>query len=146
MSANRTRITYIERKAGELEGDARIGRVTYSKSGRSIQYAEMEFVPIQGFKANYLETASSEEYWLKIRSQPDRRSPGMFQKPLSKSRSAHCVPATSPRRTTGLGLLICNDKHYKGQWPLPDRSRQGKRITLTLDMDRDCSCLLNRCL
>lgn len=55
---------YIERKGGELEGDARIGRVTYSKSGRSIHYAGMEFVPSQGFKSNYRETESGEEYWI----------------------------------------------------------------------------------
>lgn len=55
---------YIERKAGDLEGTARIGLVTYSKSGRSLSYAGMEFIPIQGFKANYLETSSQEEYWI----------------------------------------------------------------------------------
>lgn len=55
---------YIERKAGELEGVARIGRVTFSKSGRSLTYAGKEFIPIRGFKANYLETASNEEYWI----------------------------------------------------------------------------------
>lgn len=32
MSSHRKRIMYIERKAGELEGTARIERVTYSKS------------------------------------------------------------------------------------------------------------------
>lgn len=55
---------YIERKAGELEGNARIGRVTYSKSGRSLRYANMEFIPVQGYKYNYLETSSDEEYWI----------------------------------------------------------------------------------
>lgn len=55
---------YIERKAGELEGVARIGRVTYSKSGRSLRYGGMEFIPIQGFKSNYLEAESGEEYWI----------------------------------------------------------------------------------
>lgn len=55
---------YIERKAGELEGVARIGRVTYSKSGRSLRYAGMEFIPVQGFKSNYLETEAGHEYWI----------------------------------------------------------------------------------
>ena len=29
-----SKIMYIERKAGELTGDARIGRVSFSKSGQ----------------------------------------------------------------------------------------------------------------
>jgi hypothetical protein len=70
MASQRTRIMYIERKAGELEGAARIGRVTYSKSGRSLRYADKEFVPIQGYKANYMEIESREEYWI---SGPKRR-------------------------------------------------------------------------
>lgn len=64
MSLHKKRIMYIERKAVGLEGTARIGRVTYSKSGRSLCYAGKEFIPIQGYKANYLETSSQEEYWI----------------------------------------------------------------------------------
>jgi len=55
---------YIERKAGELEEFSRIGRVTYSKSGRSLRYNGMEFIPIRGSKSNYLEVASGEQYWI----------------------------------------------------------------------------------
>lgn len=64
MPTHRSRIMYIERKAGGLEGSARIGRVSFSKSGRSLRYAGMEFIPIQGFKANYMPVETGEEYWI----------------------------------------------------------------------------------
>jgi len=46
---------YIERKAGNLTGPARIGRVTYSKTGATIYYRGKEFRSLKdaGFKANY---------------------------------------------------------------------------------------------
>lgn len=64
MSARKTRIMYIERKAGGIEGPAWIGRVTYSKSGRSLVYRGRTLIPIQGFKANYMDFESLEEYWI----------------------------------------------------------------------------------
>ncbi len=38
MSRHKTRIMYIERKQEALNGPARIGRVVFSKSGRSVSY------------------------------------------------------------------------------------------------------------
>jgi hypothetical protein len=64
MSAKKTRIMYIEKKAGEIEGPARIGRVTFSKSGRSLFYAGKEFCRISVFKANYMDIETGEEYWI----------------------------------------------------------------------------------
>lgn len=64
MSSHRARIMYIERKAGEPEGAARIGRVVFSKSGRSLRYGGRELIPMQGFKSNYLDVESREEYWI----------------------------------------------------------------------------------
>ena len=63
---HKTRIMYIERKAGELTGAARIGRVTYSKTGATIYYHGMEFQSLKGagFKANYFEVNTHEEYWI----------------------------------------------------------------------------------
>ena len=68
----KSRIMYIERKAGALTGDARIGRVTFNKTGRSIYYRDQVFrrIPGGGFKSNYLEEATGEEYWI---SGPKRR-------------------------------------------------------------------------
>ncbi len=64
MSTRKTRIMYIECKANGIEGDARIGRVAYSKSGRSLVYRGRTYIPIQGFKANYMDSDSGEEYWI----------------------------------------------------------------------------------
>lgn len=57
---------YIENKSEGLSGSARIGRVTFSKSGKSIYYGEKEFRSLKGhgFKANYREVASGDEYWI----------------------------------------------------------------------------------
>jgi hypothetical protein len=60
----RTRIMYIESKAEGLNGPARIGRVTFNRTGRTLSYKGQSFRRIQGFKANYLETGSWEEYWI----------------------------------------------------------------------------------
>jgi hypothetical protein len=64
MPSTKTRIMYIECKSGSAEGLARIGRVTYSKTGRSLTYAGHTFIPIQGFKSNYLNTDTNETYWI----------------------------------------------------------------------------------
>ncbi len=61
-----SRIMYIERKAGELTGTARIGRVTFSKTGKTLSYRGLKFQSLKGagFKANYVELDSGEEYWI----------------------------------------------------------------------------------
>ena len=60
------RIMYIENKSEGLIGQARIGRVTFSKSGKSIYYKEKEFRSLKGkgFKSNYFEVSSGDEYWI----------------------------------------------------------------------------------
>lgn len=62
----RRRVMYIEHKNGpsELTGDARIGRVTFSKSGNSIHYNGTTFVRGNGFKANYFEVGTGNSYWI----------------------------------------------------------------------------------
>lgn len=63
---HKTRIMYLERKAGNLTGPARIGRVTHSKTGATIYYRGKEFRSLKGagFKANYYDVESGEEYWI----------------------------------------------------------------------------------
>ena len=63
---HRTRIMYIERKAGNLTGPARIGGVTYSKSLATIYYRGRQFRSLKGagFKANYYDVATGEQYWI----------------------------------------------------------------------------------
>lgn len=62
----KVRIMYIERKAGNLTGEARIGKVTFSKTGKSIYYQGQMFQSLKGygFKANYFNTDTNEEYWI----------------------------------------------------------------------------------
>lgn len=66
MSRHRTRIMYIEDKSEGLEGPARIGRVTYSKSGRSLTYAGRTFQSLDGsgFKANYFDVDNGDGFWI----------------------------------------------------------------------------------
>ncbi|MFK8067587.1 MAG: 1-deoxy-D-xylulose-5-phosphate synthase [Gammaproteobacteria bacterium] len=62
----RSRIMYIEGKSTGLEGEARIGRVFFSKSGKTIYYKDLKFQSLNGsgFKANYFETESGDHFWI----------------------------------------------------------------------------------
>jgi len=57
---------YIEDKGDGISGPARIGRVTFSKSGKSLYYDGRTFrTPAgRGFKANHRDMATREEYWI----------------------------------------------------------------------------------
>ncbi len=57
---------YIECKANSLSGPARIGRVSFSKTGATLYYAGREFRSLdgRGFKANYFDVATGEHYWI----------------------------------------------------------------------------------
>lgn len=59
------RIMYIECKSDGLSGPARIGRVSFSKTGKTLYYGGRKFETLrgQGFKANYFDVESGEEYW-----------------------------------------------------------------------------------
>ena len=62
----------MERKAGALTGDARIGRVTFNRTSHTIYYRKQIFHRLArgGFKSNYYEEATGEDYWI---SGPKRR-------------------------------------------------------------------------
>ena len=62
----RSRIMYIENKSRGLEGEARIGRVYFSKSGKTLYYRGLRFQSLKGsgFKSNYYEVESLDEYWI----------------------------------------------------------------------------------
>ena len=65
MSAIKTRIMYIERKAETLNGPARIGRVTFSKTGRTVEYRGRKFQKFKGgYKWNRFEVGTGDEYWI----------------------------------------------------------------------------------
>ena len=61
-----SRIMYIESKASGLSGPARIGRVTFSKSGKTVYYRGRSFQSLsgQGFKANFFDTETGEQFWI----------------------------------------------------------------------------------
>jgi len=63
---SRSKIMYIENKSEGLEGEARIGRVYLSKSGKTFYYRGLRFQSLKGsgFKANYFETESGNHYWI----------------------------------------------------------------------------------
>jgi hypothetical protein len=62
----RGRIMYIECKAKSLKGEARIGRVTYSGSGRTLYYRGRSYRSLRGSgcKANYYCVETGEHYWI----------------------------------------------------------------------------------
>jgi hypothetical protein len=60
------RIMYIESKDNTLNGAARIGRVTFTRTGATLRYKNQEFQSLDGngFKANYFEVGRGTEYWI----------------------------------------------------------------------------------
>jgi hypothetical protein len=62
----RSRIMYIESKSEGLEGPAVIGRVYFSKSGKTLYYKGLKFQSLKGtgFKANYFEMETGDHYWI----------------------------------------------------------------------------------
>ena len=62
----KSRIMYIEYKGGGLTGDARIGRVTFSQTGKSLYYGGKTFARLNrcGFKSNYYDVETGEHYWI----------------------------------------------------------------------------------
>ena len=62
----RSRIMYIEDKSDRLEGNARIGRVYFSKSGKTLYYRGQTFQSLKGmgFKSNYINIETGDEFWI----------------------------------------------------------------------------------
>jgi hypothetical protein len=57
---------YIEDKSGGHIGAARIGRVMFSKTGRTIYYRGRSFRRLKGagYKANYYDVETGDHYWI----------------------------------------------------------------------------------
>jgi hypothetical protein len=62
----KSRIMYIEDKSSGLEGDARIGRVYFSKTGKTLYYQGRRFQSLKGngFKSNYFDIDNGDEFWI----------------------------------------------------------------------------------
>lgn len=59
------RLMYIENKSGTIDGaDARIGWVTFSKTGSTIYYRGRELAKCQGVWGNFREVETGDEYWV----------------------------------------------------------------------------------
>lgn len=58
------RIMYIE-QGGGLAGTGRIGRVAFSKTGRTVHYRGRTLISTKsGYKYNYVDQDSGEAYWI----------------------------------------------------------------------------------
>jgi len=55
MAGKKTRIMYIEQKTGDNAGCARVGRVHFSRTGRTLYYRDKAFMPVggRGIYGNY---------------------------------------------------------------------------------------------
>ena len=63
----KTRLMYLENKDGDIDGvPARIGWVTFSRSGRSVRYRGRVLLPVggRGLRGNYIDEATGEEFWV----------------------------------------------------------------------------------
>lgn len=61
----RSRIMYIEDKGGGLVGPARIGRVTFSKTGSTLYYGGRSFQSLKGgYKSNYFDIETGDYFWI----------------------------------------------------------------------------------
>jgi len=62
----KTRIMFIEYKGNGLTGEARIGKVRFSKTMKSIYYNGKTFQTLKGkgYKANYFDINTGEKYWI----------------------------------------------------------------------------------
>ena len=61
------RVMYVENKDGELYGaDARIGWVTFSKTGKTVYYKDkiLKRSGGQGIRGNHYDEETREEYWV----------------------------------------------------------------------------------
>ena len=62
----KSRIMFIEPGGGLGAYNARIGLVSFSKTGKTIKYGKQEFQSLKGmgYKCNYYDLETGEEYWI----------------------------------------------------------------------------------
>jgi hypothetical protein len=63
-AADLTRVMYIEDKSRGLNGPARIGRVTFTRTGRSVRYGGRLLRRVRGFKHNYEDAETGDAFWI----------------------------------------------------------------------------------
>jgi hypothetical protein len=95
----KTRIMYIENKSASLNGPARIGRVTFSNTGKSINYGGRTFQSLKGsgFKANYSTLTPEKDFGFQVREKMAKIASTLEAPRQSKS-------TLTSRRNTGVAL------------------------------------------
>jgi hypothetical protein len=59
------RVMYVENKDGDIDGAAaRIGWVTFSKTGQSVYYRGRTLLKANGISGNFCDVENGEEYWV----------------------------------------------------------------------------------
>ncbi len=66
LSKCKSRIMYIEDKSSGLVGHARIGRVYFSKTGKTLYYKDRRLQSFKGsgYKSNYIDTHTGDHFWV----------------------------------------------------------------------------------
>jgi hypothetical protein len=75
MAGHKSRIMYMEQKTGAKAGEARIGRVGFSRSGRTLYYGDKLFVAVggRGIHGNYQGyDRAIYEAWVKAKQEPNQ--------------------------------------------------------------------------
>jgi len=59
------RLMYVENKDGMIDGaHARIGWVTFSRTGQTVYYRGLTLMKANGTGGNFMDTTTREEYWV----------------------------------------------------------------------------------
>jgi hypothetical protein len=62
---HKRRVMYVENKSGQIDGaHARIGWVTFSKTGQSVHYRGRTLLKANGVRGNFIDLESGDEYWV----------------------------------------------------------------------------------
>jgi hypothetical protein len=65
MSDAKERVMYVELKSGYADnGPAWIGKVRFSKSGRTVYFNNKGFKKTSGISGNFMDIENGEEYWI----------------------------------------------------------------------------------
>ena len=106
-SMPKTRIMYIENKSVSLNGPAKIGRVTFSKTGKSISYGGRTYRSLKGsrFKANYFDIETGDRSGFQAREKMARiasilKVPSLSKStPTSQRNTGATLEETTPSKT-----------------------------------------------
>jgi hypothetical protein len=56
---------YVENKDGDIDGaHARVGWVSFSKTGKTVYYRGRELAKANGIRGNFLDVVTRDEYWI----------------------------------------------------------------------------------